>query len=333
MPEKIRIFIWKALSNGLATEYNKKIRHIPCTGACRICGHVREDTYHALVQCPHAAALWQAMREVWDIPKVIEPCTGTDWLESWLLLMSPGMCSRAVMIAWRIWHARNEVTHDKPLPGVEGFRRFICSYIQSLDNIRQAPTEELIKGKQVVGKQYIHEQNIQSTQPPVRWSRPPNGVLKLNVDGAYVAQTGAAGAGMILRRSDGSIVFSACRALQFCASALDAELQACLEGTRFALDMCQGNFLVETDSVELLNMAISVERDRSSLGHLVEDLRILLSSDRILSVSKIPRLCNIASHDLARHGIVDQRTQIWFGSAPDILRDRIVRDCNNSIIF
>ena len=80
---------------------------------------------------------------------------------------------------------------------------------------------------------------------------------------------------------------------------------------------------METDSAELVNMAVSVERDGSSLGHLVEDLRILLSSDRILSISKIPRLCNMASHDLARHGMVDHITQIWFGSAPYVLRDRI----------
>jgi Zn finger protein HypA/HybF involved in hydrogenase expression len=64
VPPKVRIFAWKALSNGLATEANNKRRHIPISGECRICGHVSEDDYHALIQCPHAAALWAAMTEV-----------------------------------------------------------------------------------------------------------------------------------------------------------------------------------------------------------------------------------------------------------------------------
>ena len=71
------------------------------------------------------------------------------------------------------------------------------------------------------------------------WSHPPGGVLKLNVDSAFVAQSGKAGNGLILRRSDGSIVFSSCR---------DLHRQSCMEGLRFALDMCQERVSVETES-------------------------------------------------------------------------------------
>jgi hypothetical protein len=64
----------------------------------------------------------------------------------------------------------------------------------------------------------------------------------------------------------------------------------------------------------------------------VQDHRLLLATDCILALSKIPRLCNIASHELARLGMQDQRTQVWLGSVPDV-RDRVVRDCNDSIIL
>jgi ribonuclease HI len=78
------------------------------------------------------------------------------------------------------------------------------------------------------------------------WSRPPVGACKLNIDGAYVASSGLAGYGMILWRSDGSVIFSACRALRFCSSALDAELHTSLEGIKLALELCQEDIQVET---------------------------------------------------------------------------------------
>lgn len=62
-----------------------------------------------------------------------------------------------------------------------------------------------------------------------------NGVFQLNVDGTYIKRTGEAGVGMILRDNTGGIIFSVCRNLLHCASPLQAELAACLEGLNFAL--------------------------------------------------------------------------------------------------
>jgi hypothetical protein len=55
IPIKVRIFAWKALSDGLATEMNKMRRHILVSGVCQICGHEREDVFHVLLKCLHAA--------------------------------------------------------------------------------------------------------------------------------------------------------------------------------------------------------------------------------------------------------------------------------------
>jgi ribonuclease HI len=140
---------------------------------------------------------------------------------------------------------------------------------------------------------------------------PPAGALKLNIDGAFLAQSGQAGAGMILRRSDGTIVFAACRSLHFCLSAPDSEISACMEGVKLALDLSQESILVETDCLELVSMVRSTNADRSCFGHLVEDLRHLFSSERIVSITKIPREQNYASHELARFGMLG--IELMFG--------------------
>jgi hypothetical protein len=113
------------------------------------------------------------MREVWPIPRIHAPVRD-GWLEEWLLSMPLQTCGQVLMIAWRTWYARNEVTHDK---------------------------------------------------------------------------------------------------------------------TWYAL----------------VSMATNTERDNSSFGHLVVDLR---------NLSMSPRVLTITSHELARFGMVEDRTQVWVGSAP-----------------
>lgn len=43
-----------------------------------------------------------------------------------------------------------------------------------------------------------------------KWSTPPHGWLKLNVDGAFQAQVGNGGIVMVLRDSSGCIIFTSC---------------------------------------------------------------------------------------------------------------------------
>jgi ribonuclease HI len=164
------------------------------------------------------------------------------------------------------------------------------------------------------------------------WSRRPVGTVKLNIDGAYTDQTGVVGAGMVLRRDDGSIMFSACRALRFCSSALESELSACFEGVSKALEGSAESIIIETDCLELIHLIKAGSRDSSSLGHLVADLKDLLSSSQIIEVKKIHRDQNSASHEHARFGMLQDRTDVWFGTALVPLLSRILRDCNNTII-
>ena len=68
MPSKVSIFAMKVVNNGLPTRVNKKYRHLKQQDVCQICGQYAEDVYHALVACPHALTLRQAMREHWVLP-------------------------------------------------------------------------------------------------------------------------------------------------------------------------------------------------------------------------------------------------------------------------
>ncbi|KAK1616443.1 hypothetical protein QYE76_021960 [Lolium multiflorum] len=197
------------------------------------------------------------MDEVWDLPAgdLLRP-TGPEWLLH--LLVSIPACQRAptLMTFWRIWHAHNEMTHDKPCPPIESSRRFLVRYLNSLMLIKQFPSADIIKGKMVVNP----EQGFQKTEAQTdgrqkvrkKWVAPPLGEAKLNTDGAYSSQ--AAGTGMALRDHRGEIIYAACRSIPHCGDATEAEIMAIEEGLQLALHWTALKFTVESDCAEAVDM-------------------------------------------------------------------------------
>ena len=299
-PPKVHIFAWKLAHEALATEATKKSKHMQNEQACTICGHVTEDAHHALVRCPHAAGLWNSMREIWDIPGEEEMHdTESEWIFRLLEKLNETQRMMVLMILWRAWHVRNEVTHEKPAVPIEVSRRFLASYAMSLLSLQQHPDADPIKGKQVVD--YFGEP-VRKQNPMCHvehWTPPVAGCVKLNVDGSFQPTDGTAGAGMILRDHLGDVMLAAIRGLGNCADALEAELAAIHEGITLSLNWTELDILVETDSADAVQLISAAGKDRSAHTHKVMEIRSILSQKRRIQIMKIKRNVNVASHTLA----------------------------------
>jgi ribonuclease HI len=201
----------------------------------------------------------------------------------------------------------------------------------SISNISNSTSKEVLKGKKPIGH-LISLPDESPVEVTVNlWVRPPEGETKLNVDGSFMASDGKAGAGMIPRAHDGTIIFSACRSLEQCNSALEAELCAIMEGTALAVERCQQPIMIETDSAEVVRMLTTTARDRSPLGHIVAKARTLINSERVAGIVKIPRSQNVASHLLAGYSRLNGHTDVWLGIGPEPILDALLRDCNTSL--
>jgi hypothetical protein len=94
------------------------------------------------------------MAQVWQIPSHGRmPQERSTSLEDLIVAASGYVCIYVLMIAWRFWFAHNEVTHkyNKALPSIEGSRRFLCSYVNSMENIWKLLMEDILKVKQLCG--------------------------------------------------------------------------------------------------------------------------------------------------------------------------------------
>jgi len=139
LPHKVLIFGWKVANKSLATQDNKKRRGIEISSICKICGMEEESSMHALVRCYHARSLREAIREEWPLPT-----------ESFFLSLTPeslivstvsqdvDMGARVLLLLWRTWQVRNNITHETEKLSFAKSVGFLTKYWTELCSLRQS---------------------------------------------------------------------------------------------------------------------------------------------------------------------------------------------------
>jgi hypothetical protein len=92
-----------------------------------------------------------------------------------------------------------------------------------------------------------------------------------------------------LRDDEGSILFTACRFLQSCASPLEVELYACREGLTRALDLTKKPIWLECDSLEATSMIKDVSLNRSQNASLINEIKSLCARERECRITHVRR--------------------------------------------
>ncbi|XP_060170402.1 uncharacterized protein LOC132601318 [Lycium barbarum] len=90
----------------------------------------------------------------------------------------------------------------------------------------------------------------------VLWNCPGDNEWKLNTDGSYIADQGKAGAGGILRKSNGHMVMAFASPVHFTTNNY-SETQAALQGIQWCLDHNFNNLILELDSLLVVNMILA----------------------------------------------------------------------------
>jgi ribonuclease HI len=262
------------------------------------------------------------MRDCWYLPKDEDlQIPSRLWFRSVVVNLPSQSIDNNLVVAWRSWHARNEKTHDKPLLSVEGSKRFLCSYASLLGNIQSLSTDQILKGKQIAVAPNPRDAHVQKKKDPPdkSWVRPPEGWIKLSIDGSYKADDGTAGTRIILQNDTGKIILSACRSLHACEEPLDAEVSACVEGLELALLHSHLPIIMETDCSQLVSAILAKSKDRSLYMHLISEIKSLASGDRLCKFVKVDRGQVRVSHCLVKWARSDHRTAVWLGSGSDVV--------------
>jgi hypothetical protein len=311
VPSKVSVFAIKAANNGLPTRVNKKYRHLEQQDVCQICGSNEEDVFHALLVCPHAVALRQAMRDHWSLPleELIE--TGLDWLLMLVLNNSLEVLANLSMLSWHTWSIRNKVIHEGASPFIASSVIFLTRYMQSLLIVRQQGDYADLKGKRALEPAGRSSAKVSVVHGTVRWRGPPQGTLKINVDAAFNQLSGDTSVGVVIRDWEGSLKLTAWRVISHCRDAEEAE--ACLEGVCLAL---------RWPNIPIIGLSFGgyqalLQRTRSLFyWPIIEEAREVGDQLRSLAI-KISRVQNNLAYELAQFAIKSRSVSVFFACFPE----------------
>ncbi|XP_037492799.1 uncharacterized protein LOC119369912 [Jatropha curcas] len=167
---------------------------------------------------------------------------------------------------------------------------------------------------------------VQRTHQPallVPWSRPPEGTLKINVDGACFS-TDYVGVGCVIRDCNGAFIGALQNQKSF-SGALEprfVELLAIHEALSWIKREGWHLVTVESDALDCVRAVLDSNYvDDFNFGLFVFDCKSLLSELRDVNLSYVRRSANDTAHRLARACFMETDPVVWVVSPPPCISD------------
>ncbi|XP_030936552.1 uncharacterized protein LOC115961769 [Quercus lobata] len=250
LPAKIKVFAWRACVNGLPMMEAIFRRWISQNMACPVCGNDAASVDHALLTCDFSSLVW----DFWLENPLHTQGFKNSFLDSALSVLSHSTLQDLELFfatAWAIWSNRNSIVHkDGGLSPLQVWHRarsaveeFTCSTSWDFGLVRPASS---------------------------RWSPPPPGVFKVNVDGASSEQEGSSSVGVVIRDFNGQVVAALCLPLQSYFSTELSEVFALEQGVLFAQELQLPRIIVEFDALAVIQ-AVNDKATGSIFGHLIQE--------------------------------------------------------------
>ena len=190
------------------------IRGISNNRGCPICKKDPKCINHAFLSCDFSILVWNQ----WPENPLGMQEVRWSFIDSAMFILSHH--SQQVLefffgIAWAIWYNRNKVVHEDCYLSHQQVWQLAMSVVEDFNN--------------VVAWDFSQPRAL-----PVKWTPPPPGIFKVNVDGATSDHGGNSSVGVIVRDYTGQTVAASYKILKACYSAKLVEIMALLQGILLA---------------------------------------------------------------------------------------------------
>jgi ribonuclease HI len=327
VPKKVKIFGWRVACDNLPTKRNKKKRTLEIDSTCSICGREEEDSYHATVSCTKSRALRHEMRKHWQLPPEHEfKYSGPDWLQNLLFNIQKPQRSKVLMLLWRAWHLRCDICHDKGEETIARSVAFLIGYnnfLQEPNNRRHSNTgctndAPLTTNDSMCSKDVSYRKEQYKR---VKWAKPDNGSIKINVDAGFCPKSKESTAGVVVRDHLGSVILAASMVGNNCFGAEEAEAKAICEGLKLAVEHNLSPNTLESDCLDAVTTINSSTQSSSRIWHIYKDISMWRNVLPNCDITYVGRNCNGVAHDLARLARKNGCSNVWLSPVPVSIRE------------
>ncbi|KAL2931647.1 hypothetical protein RDABS01_037057 [Bienertia sinuspersici] len=311
LPQKIKVFAWRAVKNGIAVKALMYARGLSNDGVCPMCGEEEETIIHLLANCQEVRRLWylSPLRlKVEEFPSN----TLKDWVKTlkhvykearwWDIFWS--MC-------WGIWLRRNMWLFEKK---------------------KKREDEVLHKAMGIVGEYELasrmHGDRCAKMNLNAVWKPPKMGTLKINTDAASFSN--GIGLGGVTRDSTGEVVVATCMFLEGSYEVEMAEAMAMRHALRINIEAGFTNFVLEMDNMKLFSHLAKGTEEPTHFGGVTADIRHLATLCQDISFSFIRREGNRVAHGLAKLSCNFNEYRVWLEDVPSDLVELVVADAKAS---
>ncbi|XP_058105495.1 uncharacterized protein LOC131248975 [Magnolia sinica] len=223
--------------------------------------HGEETLNHLICSSLIVAMVWSYFQRIFYVP-VISNQTIQQKISLWMSKPSPSSCLKRLLglapalISWEIWLSRNASHFNGIQMSAQNIIFWISRWMQEIVN--PLPDSALPPPRDVATLQALHldcHKVCFGAMPEiVKWTRPPPGWFKLNVDGSSCQNPGESGGGGVLRDAHGRVIFAFHRYYGLTANTV-AEAQAMLDGITLYRNLGLSSIVVESDSSVVVEAA------------------------------------------------------------------------------
>lgn len=214
--------------------------------------------------------------------------------------------------------------HEGKWESAEATVGFLLSYEEALAKSTLPVQVEKANGKgpMPTGSQTPKQQS--SAHPG--WDPPPEGWIKINVDGAFDV-SGRAGIGVVIRDTAGQVLLSAWKMITVGTSAEEIEALAIREGLALASEWENKQAVVESDCLSLVNTLKENRGAKSTLCFHIMEIRQLSRSLPDVQFRAVKRERNRVAHELAQLAKRAGHSAMWRTTVPRCVQQLVAQEC------